>query len=223
MQPRLARGMQQAVVRQTAHACEASCPRSRGRQRALATKEISPSSREEVGQGLHTRMQPPLPTRGASSAGSRGKLPAIAGQAARARHQATHGTLAGHAQHSRLGKIFCPDAEHGDGRRTELMPVIFCPGLFVPVGTSLAGRGREAAMPLSALLPLFHGGRMLQLASVMRETTTCEKRSEGLDFLRGRRIIFLPLENSFKNRPKWRNRDTKKLGSSKRHRNGLKF
>lgn len=103
------------------------------------------------------------------------------------------------------------------------MPVIFCPGLFVPVGTSLAGRGREAAMPLSALLPLFHGGRMLQLASVMRETTTCEKRSEGLDFLRGRRIIFLPLENSFKNRPKWRNRDTKKLGSSKRHRNGLKF
>ena len=32
------------------------------------------------------------------------------------------------------------------------------------------------------------------------------------------------LENSFKNRRKWRDRDTKKLGrSSKRHRNGLKF
>ncbi|KAL9414317.1 hypothetical protein AB3S75_042732 [Citrus x aurantiifolia] len=105
MQPRLARGMQQAVVRQTAHACEASCPRSRGRQRALATKAISPSSREEVGPGLHTRMQPPLPTRGTSSAGSRGKLPAIAGQAARARHQAAHGTLAGHAQHSRLPRL----------------------------------------------------------------------------------------------------------------------
>ena len=26
-------------------------------------------------------------------------------------------------------------------------------------------------MPLPALLPLFHGGRMLQLAYVMRETT----------------------------------------------------
>ncbi|KAH9697529.1 hypothetical protein KPL71_023641 [Citrus sinensis] len=65
------------------------------------------------------------------------------------------------------------------------------PGLFIPVGTSLAGGGWEVAMPLSALLPLFHGGRILQLASVMRETTTgSDKRPtyfEGLDFLHERR------------------------------------
>ncbi|KAL9419454.1 hypothetical protein AB3S75_037257 [Citrus x aurantiifolia] len=50
-------------------------------------------------------MQPPLPTRGASSSGSRGKLPAIAGQVARARHQGAHGTLTGHAQHSRSPRL----------------------------------------------------------------------------------------------------------------------
>ncbi|KAL9414300.1 hypothetical protein AB3S75_042718 [Citrus x aurantiifolia] len=166
MQPRLARGMQQAVVRQTAHACEASCPRSRGRQRALATKEISPSSREEVGPGLHTRISPHSPLAGRAAQGREASCPRSRGRqrglAAKPRTAPLRGT-----------------------RSTRV-----CPGLFMPVGPSLAGPGREAAMPLSALLPLFHGGRMLQLASVMRETTTCEKRSEGLDFLRRRRIIF---------------------------------
>ena len=86
---------------------------------------------------------------------SRGTLPTLARQAARAHGASSAGSRGRHSTRAR-------------------------PGLFVPVGTSLAGGGREVAMPLSALLPLFHGGRMLQLASVMRETTTGSGQASDL-------------------------------------------
>lgn len=89
--------------------------------------------------------------RAACSPHSRGKQRRLARQAAHAR---TRGTIAARASGARAA----PSREAGRAR----------PGW----GGGWLPSEREVALSLPAPLPLFHGGRMLQLASVMRETTT---------------------------------------------------
>ena len=113
------------------------------------------------------------------SPGSRGKLPTLARQAAQGRGAGSARLRAGRARHPR-----------GSGTAPSLAQACSCP---------------------SALPSQVAGGK---LPRAVDKRPTC---FEGLDFLRGRRTwdggvreqFFLPLENCFKNRPKWRNRDTK--------------
>ena len=120
---------------------------SEARQRALATKARSPRSSEAR---LARGMQPPLArqaaqAREASCPRSRGRQRALASRP---------GTIARLARHPR-GARTAPSREAGRAR---------------PGWGGWLPSAREVAMSLPALLPLFHGGRMLQLG-VMRETT----------------------------------------------------